>query len=1400
MEATGDIAVVPAGATATKPPSPEPDVKDTIEQAPVAKPATALTPPTSEEMNHDLKDESDSDLTDLEDEEEIKPDHYWDEENGGRIPVFKPTMDQFRSFKKFMEKVDHYGMKSGIIKVVPPQEWRDSLPALDEHVKRIKIKNPITQEFNGTFGTYTQQNVEKQRSYNLPEWKSLTEQTEHQHPAKRGERRRNQAQVVRGGGNLRGRAAAIKAESEEGTPKPKRKPGRPKRGQAVTEEPASDDESAKTQEPATPKSPPAKKAKGKRGAATSRGAGQAKSVSSRRLNNTSESVDRIDEKAFKNFDYRLEGLDEYTPERCAELETIYWKSLAFNQPMYAADMPGSLFEDKTTSWNVAHLENLLDVLGTKVPGVNTAYLYMGMWKATFAWHLEDVDLYSINYIHFGAPKQWYSISQEDARKFERAMKQIWPVDAKNCDQFLRHKTYLISPDVLQKQYGVKVNKLVHYEGEFVITFPYGYHSGYNIGYNCAESVNFATESWLEFGRIARKCNCEADNVWVDVGEIERKLRGEPTPEYIEETDDEDEPEEEEEGNLPTPPASVKGQKATKKRKREVKKEEPKKKKKIRIKIRVPTREPCVMCPNDNPWEDLLPTDTGKKAHRSCASFTPETYIINVDGQEKVCGVANIDKARLELKCNFCRSKRGACFQCSSKKCTRAFHATCAVAAGVLIDGGLVPTFGEDGTEYYEEGFDFRCRYHRPKMPKVVNVDALEKNSLILDYAKGLKRNDTVQAQHVGGEVYGGLVVENRPSEQTVLVDVLPDGDRVEVEYKWLCVLDPDDSVRPKPTAAALPMPQNKDKRNFSLANRQDGVPKQDEPFHTDPEFKWFDFYNYHTPPPGYQTVLFNAPAKLQVNVDEGNTIFYYLPEVSTEAKVYFTDKPGSRDICAKANFMDRVQPPKTSQQYSAAKQAIAPAHVNTFARIQPQPQTSVGARNEKPYVYKPKEPAKPNVYCAVDHHALNNQRSLIADGYRRPSASFGQPQQPQQPILPHHSPQHGHGAHYGYQSSEHSRASTPLRPFSQDHYYSSRTLPAAFSGEYSRFRRESQGAQTMQRPNIDSAVIVPNYQSVSSQKTALKQSVAPPTPHSSSSWPGLPGCSAGSGLPPNPYALGAGSPPSSVPHNHHSPPIGAPMTPTTSMSSGPKSDGAQTDQGYLHNLRQYPYLLNSYCRSAKEYESPYAVGGGFTPKYQPLELQKSEKGGERKPLHTPNNSMSAYEAAKQNSQQWTPPSQMWDRAGLAHKQQTPPPQQQQPQLYQQFGPRNYPPAIHQTPQDFQRQIQGLPSTASRDGAHARMLRDQGYMPYAHYPPHHIPHRNSFGQAYDGTKMWNSPQAPTPSPLSDPNTPGYGRGHTPTNSGHWAMLPRTESGPHRASGAGYGPMLPQMGGNETWRYN
>lgn len=116
---------------------------------------------------------------------------------------------------------------------------------------------------------------------------------------------------------------------------------------------------------------------------------------------------------------------DYTPDACRELERNFWRSCGIiKSAWYGADMSGSLFTDQTKTFNVAKLPSFLSRLtrGRPIAGVNTPYLYFGMWRATFAWHVEDMELYSINYIHWGAPKFWYAIPSEKSKNFENVMR------------------------------------------------------------------------------------------------------------------------------------------------------------------------------------------------------------------------------------------------------------------------------------------------------------------------------------------------------------------------------------------------------------------------------------------------------------------------------------------------------------------------------------------------------------------------------------------------------------------------------------------------------------------------------------------------------------------------------------------------------------------------------------------------------------------------------------------------------------------------------------------------------------------------------------------------------------------------------------------------------------------
>lgn len=210
-----------------------------------------------------------------------------------------------------------------------------------------------------------------------------------------------------------------------------------------------------------------------------------------------------------------------------DLERKYWKNVTYVAPIYGADVNGSITDPDVKEWNINHLGTILDFVnsdyGIEIDGVNTAYLYFGMWKTTFAWHTEDMDLYSINYLHFGEPKTWYAIPPEHGKRFERIASGFFPTSAKTCQAFLRHKMTLISPQIL-KQYSVPVNKITQEAGEIMITFPYGYHAGFNHGFNCAESTNFAAPRWVEYGKRAMQCTCSNDMVKISMDTFVKRFQ------------------------------------------------------------------------------------------------------------------------------------------------------------------------------------------------------------------------------------------------------------------------------------------------------------------------------------------------------------------------------------------------------------------------------------------------------------------------------------------------------------------------------------------------------------------------------------------------------------------------------------------------------------------------------------------------------------------------------------------------------------------------------------------------------------------------------------------------------------------------------------------------------------
>ena len=68
-----------------------------------------------------------------------------------------------------------------------------------------------------------------------------------------------------------------------------------------------------------------------------------------------------------------------------ELERKFWKNITFNQPLYGADIPGSLYDEGIKEWNINRLGTILDTVaeeyGINIPGGEHCLLVL--------WYVED---------------------------------------------------------------------------------------------------------------------------------------------------------------------------------------------------------------------------------------------------------------------------------------------------------------------------------------------------------------------------------------------------------------------------------------------------------------------------------------------------------------------------------------------------------------------------------------------------------------------------------------------------------------------------------------------------------------------------------------------------------------------------------------------------------------------------------------------------------------------------------------------------------------------------------------------------------------------------------------------------------------------------------------------------
>lgn len=157
-----------------------------------------------------------------------------------------------------------------------------------------------------------------------------------------------------------------------------------------------------------------------------------------------------------------------------------------------------------SGWNLNNVSilpgSLLSLESCETSHLLVPPVRMGMCFSTLHWRVEEHHLYSLCYLHLGAPKIWYGIPGVNNHKVQIALQNLSANHEEEHD--LHHGLVKqLSPSKLKSK-GIPVYRCVQNPREFVLAFPGAYHSGFDCGFNCSETANVAPFDWLPHGQNA----------------------------------------------------------------------------------------------------------------------------------------------------------------------------------------------------------------------------------------------------------------------------------------------------------------------------------------------------------------------------------------------------------------------------------------------------------------------------------------------------------------------------------------------------------------------------------------------------------------------------------------------------------------------------------------------------------------------------------------------------------------------------------------------------------------------------------------------------------------------------------------------------------------------------------